>query len=293
LSFSGLNISGTEGERLRRTEDYHLWSGQSRRYRSSAVQALVNTDPESMSSTSRDWWIIGAVTGCIPALLLADVGATPVMQRVIGGLTWLLLIALLHRETPATRAQVAVAVAFATVAELTGSALLHVYTYRLGNIPAYVFPGHGLIYLAALAFGRSGFAERHVARIRWAALVPSFAWAMWGAFFAARPDYLGAALFIMFAACMFAWRSPAVYAAAFALTTQLELLGVALGNWTWAEQAGWFSSGNPPSAVVAGYCVIDWVALMAGGSVLQYVRNFGSALTPSRSAGASTRVLTP
>jgi hypothetical protein len=191
-----------------------------------------------MSSVSRDWWIVAAVAFFIPALLLADVEAEPVVQRVAGGLTWLLLIALLHRETPATRAQVAVAVAFATVAELTGSALLNVYTYRLGNIPAYVFPGHGLIYLAAFAFGRTGFAERHVARIRWAALLPCFAWAMWGAFVAPRQDLLGAALFIMFAACMFSWRSPAVYAAAFALTTQLELLGVAFGNWTWAEQAG-------------------------------------------------------
>ncbi len=216
---------------------------------------------------SRDGLIVFAVVSWITVALLADANASLAEQRVLGLLTWLMLLTLLRGEGVPIRVQVAVAVCVATVAEVTGSGLLQVYTYRLGNIPSYVLPGHGLIYLAALAFGRSRFAARYTEQIRWSALIACGAWAAWGAALSPRPDVLGAALFIVFACCMHAWRSPAVYAGAFAITTHLELLGVAVGNWTWAEHAGWLSAGNPPSAVVAGYCVIDFLALTAGAAV--------------------------
>jgi hypothetical protein len=227
----------------------------------------------------------------ITAALLADASAALVEQRVLGCLTWLLLITLLRSEGTPIRVQVTVAVCVATVAEVTGSGLLQVYTYRLGNIPSYVLPGHGLIYLAALAFGRSRLAERHASQIRWTAVIVCGAWAAWGAALSPRPDVLGAALFVVFACCMFAWRSPAVYAGAFAITTHLELLGVAVGNWTWAEHAGWFSAGNPPSAVVAGYCVIDWVALTAGAAVC--MRRSSQAPTMISMENASNARATP
>ena len=56
-----------------------------------------------------------------------------------------------------------------------------------------------------------------------------------------------------------------VYAAAFYITTILELLGTTLGNWTWAptDPTGWIAIGNPPSGIAAAYCIVDWVALHA------------------------------
>ena len=93
----------------------------------------------------------------IPAVLVADRHATLAQQNVLGLLTWALLIALMLRETPLVRAQVAVVVGFATIVEYTFSPVLHVYVYRLDNVPQFVPPGHGLVYLGALALARSAF----------------------------------------------------------------------------------------------------------------------------------------
>ena len=82
---------------------------------------------------------------------------------VVLTMTWVPLVLLLDRgvgiwwQTPLVRAQVAVVVVFATAVEYTFSPLLEVYVYRLGNVPAFVPPGHGLVYLCALAMGRSAW----------------------------------------------------------------------------------------------------------------------------------------
>ena len=221
----------------------------------------------------RDAILPFAVLLWITCALLADYNASITEQRMVGGLTWTLLAVLLLGERPVVRVQVVMAVAFATLMELTGSVWLEAYTYRLENIPLYVPPGHGLIYLAAVAGARTFFVQRHLRAIGWAAVLSCAAWTTWGVVISPRPDLLSAALFLVFAGCIFVWKSPAVYALAFAITTHLELLGTALGNWSWAAQAGWLSAGNPPSAVVAGYCVIDAVALAGGAWVARHFLN--------------------
>src|SRR5574337_370999 len=78
-----------------------------------------------------------------------------------GVLTWALLIATLRALSGVVRWQVAVVVAFATVIEYTFSGWLHVYEYRLDHVPAYVPPGHGLVYLGALALGNAAWVRRN------------------------------------------------------------------------------------------------------------------------------------
>ena len=46
------------------------------------------------------------------------------------------------------RAQVIGVVLFATVAEVTGSLIWGVYRYRLHNLPLFIPPAHGLVYLS-------------------------------------------------------------------------------------------------------------------------------------------------
>ena len=62
-----------------------------------------------------------------------------------------LLLVALSRVSPVVRAQTAVVVVFATVVEYVFSPTLEVYTYRFDNVPAFVPPGHGLVYLSAFA----------------------------------------------------------------------------------------------------------------------------------------------
>jgi hypothetical protein len=63
---------------------------------------------------------------------------------------------------------------------------------------------------------------------------------------------------------LFAWfvlLSPrwALFAGIFVATGVLEIVGTSLGNWSWVPVAPWtgIPSGNPPSAIVGGYCIID------------------------------------
>ena len=88
-------------------------------------------------------------------MLLLDRSASLTQQMLLGAGTWWLLLALLRGEAPLVRMQTATVVAFATAVEYTFSPWLEVYVYRLENVPLFVPPGHGLVYLAALSLGRS------------------------------------------------------------------------------------------------------------------------------------------
>jgi hypothetical protein len=46
-------------------------------------------------------------------------------------------------------------VLFATVGEVTGSLVWGVYHYRLHNLPLFIPPAHGLVYLSGIALSRS------------------------------------------------------------------------------------------------------------------------------------------
>ncbi len=208
----------------------------------------------------------------IVAVLLLDRSAGPGQQHLLGLGTWLFLLAVLRSQDRATRTQVAVVVAFATVVELVFAGWLGVYVYRLDNVPAFVPPGHGLVYLAALALGRSAWAHAHAHGLLGGTLAVGGAWALWGVTLSDRPDALGA--FWYGCLLLFAWRgrSPLLYAGAFLVVTGLELLGTSLGTWTWQPAdpvTGRISIGNPPSGIAGGYAWFDAAALWATPRLLR------------------------
>ena len=107
-----------------------------------------------------------AVMGWIGAVLLVDAAplpdpVEPLRQLLLGLLTWAALALALRREPPTVRAQTLLVVALATVVEYTFSPLLGAYTYRIGTVPLFVPPGHGLVYLGALSIGRIALVRRH------------------------------------------------------------------------------------------------------------------------------------
>ena len=108
------------------------------------------TDRVLRLAGSRDARLIAIVLAWVPAVLLLDRSATLLEQRALGLLTWLLLIALLRGEAALVRVQTLVVVVFASVVEYAFSDALGVYVYRLENVPWFVPPGHGLVYLAGL-----------------------------------------------------------------------------------------------------------------------------------------------
>lgn len=213
---------------------------------------------------SRNAVLAGGVALWVLVVLGLDVSASLAQQRLLGLGTWLLLLLALRGEDRATRVQVGVVVVFATAVEYVFSHWLGVYVYRLDNVPAFVPPGHGLVYLAAFAIGRSAWAHRNRRPLITGTLVVGGGWALWGVTLADRPDALGA--FWFGCLLLFAWkgRSPLLYAGAFVVVSYLEVVGTSLGTWAWQPYdpvTGGISIGNPPSGIAGGYAWFDAAAL--------------------------------
>lgn len=224
--------------------------------------APAGTARRLLAGSRADLGLALTVLAWISVVLPLDSAGTG-RELALGGVTWLLLLALLWRESATTRAQVAVVVVFATFIEYTFSSGLGVYVYRLHQVPAYVPPGHGLVYLAALAIGRSALVRAYRRAFLVATLMVAGGYATWGLFVSDRPDLLG---FLWFC-CLLVWvrraRLPLVFVGAFLVVTYLELLGTALGVWTWSlhDPTGLVAIGNPPSGAAGGYGFFDAAAL--------------------------------
>jgi hypothetical protein len=211
----------------------------------------------------RNGCLVATVALWVVVVLGLDTGASLSGQRLLGAGTWLLLAVLLRGESRATRIQVAVVVVFASVVEYGFAGWLGVYVYRLGNVPAFVPPGHGLVYLAALALGRGAWAHAHARSVIAATVTACGLWVVWGLTLSGRPDLLGALWFGCLLVFLRRGRTPLVYCGAFVVTSALELVGTGLGTWAWQDYdpTGLIAIGNPPSGIAGGYCFFDAAAL--------------------------------
>ncbi len=185
------------------------------------------------------------------------------LQNALGKCAWVVLLGLLFWEDNLVRLQVLIAVLFATLGEHFASGLMQGYIYYFHNIPAYVPPGHGMVYLTAVALARAPLFQAFYRLILWGVLLTMGLWSLWGVTLAERSDWIGMLLFLAYLPCVLWGRAPLVYLAAFFVTTHLELIGTALGTWVWVELDPILSlpQGNPPSGVAAWYCLVDAVAI--------------------------------
>jgi hypothetical protein len=224
--------------------------------------------------TRRPGLAAAAIGVYVTLLLFADRYVELPGQLALGALTWLVLLAALTQITPERRAQTLLVVAAATCGEILGSIVWGVYTYRLENLPSFVPPGHGLVYLAGFALARAaaGFGRERL--LVGAALTAVLAWAVAGLTVLPRADVGGALGAMLLAIYLLRGRAPAVYAGVFVFVAYLELYGTAIGTWTWAETIPGtpVPNGNPPSGVAAGYVWFDMVALVLAPPLLAGVR---------------------
>jgi hypothetical protein len=235
---------------------------------------------------TRELRLAGLVAVWVLVVLAADAHASLMQQRLLGAGTWLLLAAVLRGETRATRVQVGIVVVFASTIEYVFAGWLGVYVYRLHNVPSFVPPGHGLVYLAALSLGRSAFAHRHARVVMTATVVLCGGWVAWGLLLSERTDVLGALWFGCLLVFMRRGRTPLVYCGAFVVTSYLELYGTGIGAWAWQshDPTGLLGIGNPPSGIAGGYCFFDAAALWLTPRLL--ARYGGSPSTGTIGTGA-------
>jgi hypothetical protein len=211
-----------------------------------------------------------ATSAYIVAALLVDRGVDPAGEAAIGAVTWGALLLACRGLDPLDRARVGALVLVATVGEVLGSQILDWYTYRRHDLPAFIPPGHGLVYLAGLRLARSSFVSRHGPAVTRGALAVGGVWALAGVTVMTRSDVAGALCMSTLAFLILRSRVPTLYACMFACVALLELYGTAIGTWQWAQLGPNLAlpAGNPPSGIAAGYCLFDALALRLGPRLL-------------------------
>ena len=181
-------------------------------------------------------------------------------QLLLGLLTAAVLAGLLPLHSRSTVLLTIGIVAIATGGEVIGSLVWGLYSYRLDNLPAFVPPGHGLVFLCGVSL--AGLAARKRTTLLVAAAAAAALWGLAGVTILPAPDTAGAIGCAFLVAVLVTTRRP-VYAGVFVVVAALELYGTAIGTWTWegAVPGLGLSQGNPPSGVASGYVVFDVVAL--------------------------------
>src|SRR4051812_14334560 len=185
-------------------------------------------------------------------------------QLLLGALTFCVLALACLRRPPELRAQVAIVVAVATCFEVVGSIVWGVYRYRHGNLPLFVPPAHGLVYLTGYALAQTPAVRRFPRPFVGVALAGALVWGALGLSGAlGRVDAIGAFGVCIYASFLLLVRPRAtVLAGVFCAVAALELYGTALGTWQWQEIVPGLGlpDGNPPSGAVSGYVIFDLVA---------------------------------
>ena len=160
----------------------------------------------------------------------------------------LVFVAALTRVPLEVRAQALGVVCFATIGEVTGSLVWGVYHYRLQNLPLFVPPAHGLVYLAGLSLATA--LRAHTRALVAAAAAFAAGWGLLGLTVLPRRDVAGAIGVPLLLLFLWRGRNRAIYAAVFLVVASLELYGTAIGTWRWARDLPGLGipDGNPPSA---------------------------------------------
>jgi hypothetical protein len=206
------------------------------------------------------------IVATLAGSLAADVRTDIVGQAVLSVGVWVVLFYLLDGVERNVRFGLMACLVIATAGEIFLSLVWGLYTYRLGNIPLFVPPGHVLLLLLGLWLARH-MPEAAAHAIIGCAGIYSLAAA------AAGVDTLGVPLFLVLAAASLAMPTQRrLYASTFVLSLTLELYGTWLGNWTWAREVPGIAlvTTNPPGAAGAFYCALD--ALVAAASLLALPR---------------------
>lgn len=209
----------------------------------------------------------------ITGFLAIDHFANADEQFLLGAATWLILIASCAPLSREDRARALLVVAVASCAEVLGSIVLGAYTYRLDNLPAFVPPGHGLVFLAGLRISQSAPVRLHPRAFVGTVIAIVTAWGLAGLLILGRTDELGAITGALLIYVLLRGRASTLYAGVFLMVAILELYGTSIGAWHWASTAPGtpLLAGNPPSGIASVYVLFDIAAIALASRLLAAV----------------------
>ena len=191
--------------------------------------------------------------------LWADIHVDLPGQLAIGAGVWGLLLGLIAPLPAPERRLYLACVAISTAGELFLSLVWGLYTYRLGNVPMFVPPGHALMLMLGLAL-----TQRMPQMAAHAILGGAGAYTLLAV--ATGLDTLALPLYLLLAVSVLALPAHMrLFASSFVLTLTLELYGTTLGNWSWAHAVPWIGlvTTNPPAIAGAFYCTLHALVIAA------------------------------
>lgn len=192
---------------------------------------------------------------------------------------WALLLYWIRIAPREQQVSLLICVAWATAGECFLSLVWGLYDYRLGNIPAFVPPGHALLFMLGTLI-----AARLRDWINWfmpLAAAPVVLFMAWSG-----ADTFGVLLFALLIVCMIASRARKLYAVMFVLALAMELVGTAFGNWTWRADVPWLglTTTNPPLTAGVFYCVLDLLVVTTTARILRKRPAIATAASPAFAA---------
>ena len=221
------------------------------------------------------WFIAVACAIPLGCVIDTQLTLTEPQQWLLAAAVWVVVLGVLP-ELPRTRQLMLLCfLPMIFAAELLLSHGLGWYVYRLGNIPPWIIPAHGVVFLTALrAVDTTAISTRTLA---WGA---GGAQALYGLVsLVARGDEVGAALSVVYVIGMVVLpdEGKRFYAAIGLVVAYLEIIGSALGVWAWTPELFGLTETNPPSGAVGGYAMVDGAAWVVATYVLA---RFAGATAP-------------
>jgi hypothetical protein len=201
--------------------------------------------------------LLPAAVAILALGLWADIHVDLPGQLAIGALVWAFALALIAPLPASERRFYLACIAIATAGELFLSLAWGLYTYRLGNVPMFVPPGHALMLMLGMALTR-----RMPERVARAILGGAGAYTVMAALYGL--DTLAVPLYLLLAVSVLSLPAHTrLFASSFVLTLTLELYGTALGNWSWDREVLWLGlvTTNPPAIAGAFYCTLHALAI--------------------------------
>lgn len=164
------------------------------------------------------------------------------------------------KVTKRSKEQMISAILIAIVGEYLFSIVMGMYTYRLGNVPHYVPPGHALVYISVLYFSKASSIIKHKLSLEKFFTIFIFIYA--SVFLVVKNDVFG---FVMTVATLLILRNKPrerlFYLTMYITVAFLEIVGTNYLCWKWPSTAwgvfDFLPSHNPPSGISFFYFLLD------------------------------------
>ncbi len=161
---------------------------------------------------------------------------------------------------PEQRLMALVFVPFSALGEYLFSLVFQLYTYKFGSVPLYVPFGHAILFSTGLLISEHPLVVLNEDRVRNALLC--FHSALFAGAILVLHDSLSAVFGVLFLLILYRKRCQPFYLIMGVLVLYIEVVGTALGCWTWnIRPFGMLTTTNPPVGAFVCYVIADLVVM--------------------------------